>query len=419
MEVILPSFASLFTPTPSSFSVKPSKNPSQISPPFVPFPLKIPPPQNLSAFITLSSSSFTNSSRSFSSKTTRVLVSAAAATTTTTSLPSISAGCDNTSPQRHWMVLMQEPSPELNSKEEIIDYYVKNLERVVGSEKDAQMCIYDACCTRNNYGFCCDIDQDAADELARLPGVLSVRPDLDLGSVQKDYGLSDCGVELNPPSSLYSRSPLLFTPGASKRWIVRVEKPLGVLITKKQVVDYYVRVLTKVMGNENDAQMCIYHVSLQSNYGFCCELDDACAQELAGVPSVLSVRLDENFESNDKDYGGEKLENSGPQDSSSPSQVTNIKTKKLFVTGLSFYTSEKTLRAAFEGFGELVEVKIIMDKISKRSKGYAFIEYTTEEAAATALEEMNGKIINGWMITVDVAKKNPPKYSRGRPRPAT
>lgn len=85
------------------------------------------------------------------------------------------------------------------------------------------------------------------------------------------------------------------------------------------------------------------------------------------------------------------------------------------VTGLSFYTSEKTLRTAFEGFGELVEVKIIMDKISKRSKGYAFIEYTTEEAAATALKEMNGKIINGWMITVDVARKNPPKYSRGRP----
>lgn len=37
-------------------------------------------------------------------------------------------------------------------------------------------------------------------------------------------------------------------------------------------------------------------------------------------------------------------------------------------------------------------VKIIMDKISKRSKGYAFIEYTTEEAASTALKEMNGKV---------------------------
>lgn len=37
-------------------------------------------------------------------------------------------------------------------------------------------------------------------------------------------------------------------------------------------------------------------------------------------------------------------------------------------------------------------VKIIMDKISKRSKGYAFIEYTTEEAASAALKDMNGKV---------------------------
>jgi RNA recognition motif-containing protein len=37
-------------------------------------------------------------------------------------------------------------------------------------------------------------------------------------------------------------------------------------------------------------------------------------------------------------------------------------------------------------------VKIIMDKISKRSKGYAFIEYTTEKAASAALKEMNGKV---------------------------
>lgn len=37
-------------------------------------------------------------------------------------------------------------------------------------------------------------------------------------------------------------------------------------------------------------------------------------------------------------------------------------------------------------------VKVIIDKISKRSKGYAFIEYATEEAASAALKEMNGKV---------------------------
>ncbi|XP_065630159.1 organelle RRM domain-containing protein 1, chloroplastic-like [Quercus suber] len=200
-----------------------------------------------------------------------------------------------------------------------------------------------------------------------------------------------------------------------------MDKPGIGVVTKAQMVDYYAQILTKVLGNEKDAQMCIYHVSWQSNFGFCCELDDECARELAGVPGVLSVQLDKNFESENKNYGGNNLQSNLQSstdlpDPSEASQTTPIKTKKLFVTGLSFYTSEKTLRAAFEGFGELVEVKIIMDKISKRSKGYAFIEYTTEEAASAALKEMNGKIINGWMIVVDVAKTNPPRYSRGRPR---
>ncbi|XP_073316575.1 organelle RRM domain-containing protein 1, chloroplastic-like [Primulina huaijiensis] len=95
--------------------------------------------------------------------------------------------------------------------------------------------------------------------------------------------------------------------------------------------------------------MCMYHVSWESNYGFsCCELDNECAQELAGIPGVLSVQPDENFGSDDKDYNGES---GAMEDSSGLLLTTNIKTKKLFVTGLSFYTSEKTLSEAFAGFG--------------------------------------------------------------------
>lgn len=105
---------------------------------------------------------------------------------------------------------------------------------------------------------------------------------------------------------------------------------------------------------------CIYHVSWKTNFGFCCELDEDCAQELAGVLGVLSVQPDNNFESENKDYAGSNLENSwNVSNSSEASQEAPLKTKKLFVTGLSFYTSEKTLRAAFEGFGELVEGSFI------------------------------------------------------------
>uniref|UniRef100_A0A7N2LGI2 RRM domain-containing protein n=1 Tax=Quercus lobata TaxID=97700 RepID=A0A7N2LGI2_QUELO len=287
------------------------------------------------------------------------------------------------------MVLMEAPPHGVNSNPQVIEYYVKTLERVLGSEKDAQMCIYDASWD-THFGFCCDIDKEISRELAGLPGILSVGPDPDYGSVKKDYSSSN--IQSSYLSSSQIGSNLLFPVGSTKHWLVRMDKPGIGVVTKAQMVDYYAQILTKVLGKQM--------------------LPDG-----VGVPGVLSVQLDKNFESENKNYGGNNLQSSTDlPDPSEASQTTPIKTKKLFVTGLSFYTSEKTLRAAFEGFGQLVEVKIILDKISKRSKGYAFIEYTTEEAASAALKEMNGKIINGWMIVVDVAKTNPPRYSRGRPR---
>ncbi|GJV66120.1 organelle RRM domain-containing protein 1, chloroplastic isoform X1 [Tanacetum coccineum] len=281
-------------------------------------------------------------------------------------------------------------SSSSSTRQYVVDYYATILDKVLVSEKDAQGCIYNVSCD-THFGFCCHVDEETSQQLACLPEVLSVKPDPNFETVQKDYSHEKA------ESGSYNNIFLpLFPAGSSKHWLVRVEIPESRIITRAQLVDHYTQILTNVLGNEKDAQMCIYNVSLQSDYGFCCELDDECAKELAGVRSVTSVTPDVNVGSDDKDYGGSSLQHS------------NIKTKKLFVTGLSFYTSEKTLRAAFEGFGELVEVKIIMDKISKRSKGFAFIEYTTEEAASAALREMNGKIINGWMIVVDVAKTNPP-----------
>ncbi|KAK4385508.1 Organelle RRM domain-containing protein 1, chloroplastic [Sesamum angolense] len=272
------------------------------------------------------------------------------------------------------------------------------------------MCIYDAS-WETHFGFCCDIDGETAHELANMAGVLSVKLDPDVDSVQKDYSFSK--FELDTKPTPFNGSTLLFPAGTTIHWLVRMDRPSVGAIRKAQVVDYYVQVLTRVLRNEKDAQMCMYHIPGNPTMVSVVNL-------MMTVPGVLSVQPDEKFGSLDKIM--EVYINALPvlvMDSSATSLTGNIKTKKLFVTGLSFYTSEKTLRAAFEGFGELVEVKIIMDKISKRSKGYAFVEYTTEEAASTALREMNGKIINGWMITVDVAKKNPPKYSRGQPRPTS
>nr|CAB3447829.1 unnamed protein product [Digitaria exilis] len=311
------------------------------------------------------------------------------------STPLAAAMAESHSRYSGWVVVMDCPPATAGgssvSRAEAVDYYASTLAGVVGSEKEAQMRIYKASWD-GSYEFCCEIDEEASKELAKMPGVLSVQPDTGHKSEMD-----------NDTSSLSTANLVGISDGASKSsseknefWLVQMEKPGVEVVTKAQMVDHYTQILMKVLGNEQDAQVSIYHISWERDYGFCCHIDEECAKELADIPGVLSVRPDTNFGSNNKDYKG----NDGFK-SSEGTGAADIKTKRLFVTGLSFYTSEKTLRAAFEPFGELVEVKIIMDKISKRSKGYAFIEYTTEEAGGAALKAMNGQGVTVMLLFAD------------------
>ncbi|GAB4833340.1 Small RNA-binding protein 11, chloroplastic [Ancistrocladus abbreviatus] len=77
---------------------------------------------------------------------------------------------------------------------------------------------------------------------------------------------------------------------------------------------------------------------------------------------------------------------------------------KLFVGGLSFYTTEKTLTEAFSQCGQVVEAKIVLDRVSDRSKGFGFVTFASEDEAHKALTEMNGKALHGRVIFVDYAK---------------
>ncbi|CAM8977057.1 unnamed protein product [Rhodiola kirilowii] len=88
---------------------------------------------------------------------------------------------------------------------------------------------------------------------------------------------------------------------------------------------------------------------------------------------------------------------------SSPSSLTNPSTK-LYVSGLSFRTTEDGLRTAFQSFGRLVEVNLVMDKIANRPRGFAFLRYATEEESNKAIEGMHGKFLDGRVIFVEVAK---------------
>ncbi|MQL87086.1 hypothetical protein Taro_019638 [Colocasia esculenta] len=65
---------------------------------------------------------------------------------------------------------------------------------------------------------------------------------------------------------------------------------------------------------------------------------------------------------------------------------------KLYVSGLSFRTTEEGLRNAFEKFGQLADVNLVMDRVANRPRGFAFLRYATEEESKKAIEGMHGKV---------------------------
>ena len=77
---------------------------------------------------------------------------------------------------------------------------------------------------------------------------------------------------------------------------------------------------------------------------------------------------------------------------------------KLYVGNLPFSVTEEDLRKLFESYGELSEVVLIKDKYSGRSKGFGFVTIDDDAAAKKAIEEMNGKDVEGREIKVSEAK---------------
>ncbi|CAN1180284.1 Organelle RRM domain-containing protein 6, chloroplastic [Linum perenne] len=93
-----------------------------------------------------------------------------------------------------------------------------------------------------------------------------------------------------------------------------------------------------------------------------------------------------------------------PSSSSSSDPPSSAPKTRLYISGLSFRTTEEGLRKAFESFGRLVEVNLVMDKIARRPRGFAFLRYTTEVESQKAIEGMHGKFLDGRVIFVEVAK---------------
>lgn len=78
---------------------------------------------------------------------------------------------------------------------------------------------------------------------------------------------------------------------------------------------------------------------------------------------------------------------------------------KIYVGNLSRLTNEDTVRQAFEQFGQVASVKIILDRETRESRGFAFVDMPETDEAQKAIAEMNGVELEGRKLTVNEARE--------------
>jgi cold-inducible RNA-binding protein len=87
--------------------------------------------------------------------------------------------------------------------------------------------------------------------------------------------------------------------------------------------------------------------------------------------------------------------------------------KKLFVGGLSWGTTDDGLHSAFSPYGEIVEAKVITDRETGRSRGFGFVTFANEEGATKAISEMDGTELDGRTIKVNEAEEKAARSGGG------
>ncbi len=87
--------------------------------------------------------------------------------------------------------------------------------------------------------------------------------------------------------------------------------------------------------------------------------------------------------------------------------------KKLYVGGLPYATTDQELKDAFSKAGAVESAVIIMDKMSGRSKGFGFVEMSSDTDAQAAIDMWNGKDFGGRSLTVNEARPMEPRSGGG------
>jgi cold-inducible RNA-binding protein len=87
--------------------------------------------------------------------------------------------------------------------------------------------------------------------------------------------------------------------------------------------------------------------------------------------------------------------------------------KKLYVGGLSFDTTDQSLNEAFAKAGTVESATVIMDRQTDRSRGFGFVEMSSDDEAQGAITMWDGKELDGRTVKVNEAR--PPREGGGRP----
>lgn len=77
---------------------------------------------------------------------------------------------------------------------------------------------------------------------------------------------------------------------------------------------------------------------------------------------------------------------------------------RLFVGNLSYQTMENDLQEHFSQAGVVTSVNLMLDKFTGKSRGFAFVEYSSKEEALKAVEMFHGKDLQGRALTVNIAR---------------
>ncbi|CAI9111792.1 OLC1v1012111C2 [Oldenlandia corymbosa var. corymbosa] len=95
-------------------------------------------------------------------------------------------------------------------------------------------------------------------------------------------------------------------------------------------------------------------------------------------------------------------------------QAIRCMSSKIFVGGLSYQTSEDTLRQTFEKYGQVYEARIILDRETGNSRGFGFVTFENSEAARSAIMALDGQDLDGRRLKVSHAHDRGPGFGGGR-----